>query len=471
MSLFSKKVLDEPRWEGLREVMVMSWPIILGSLSYTIMEFVDKWMVASLGTEELAAVGSSGIWSYTLGVLVIGITGYGSTFVAQSIGRGDSESSASYAWQGIYLSFGAILLTMILWPAASPLFHAMGHEAEVTRFELIYFRIRLLGYVPMAWMTALAAFFQATDHPRIPMYMAVVGNACNILLNYLLIFGHWGFPQWGVAGAATATVLSQTLQLVLLQAVFMGPRFHRQFRTRSATAFDPQRIRELVRIGLPSGVSMFLDVANWGIFTSFVVGYFGSVALASHNIAIAFIHVCFMPAIAVNQGIAPIVGRWIGRKDIPRAKARTYTALRLAVVYMTCMGITFALLGDKLIATVFSDNPEVIRLGHRLLILAAFFQAFDAVNIICMGALRGAGDTRWMMWATFCVAYLFFLPLSLIVAIYFQGGAYGAWVAATAYITLLSGVLFRRFHGEAWRGINIFSETEEKDVADAEISR
>lgn len=448
---------EEPRWEGVREVMGMAWPIVLGSLSFTVMEFCDKWMVSKLGTESLAAVGSAGLWSYTLSTVLLGIVGCVSTFVAQSLGRGETHHCARYAWQGIYLSVIAGLLALLLWPVSGPLFRSMGHGEVVTSLELSYFRIRLFGYIPMAWMTALAAFFQAVNHPRVPMYMAIIANTANIAMNYVFIFGKLGFPALGIQGAAMATVIAQLLQASLLHGVFISRRYHDAFGTRTAHRVDRRRIGELVRIGLPSGMGMFLDIFNWGIFTSFVIGYFGAVALASHNIAVSFLHVSFMPAVGVNQAIAAIVGRWIGRGDVPRAKARTYTAIKICMAYMAVIGLIFAVGGRHLIAAIFSKEPEVILLGWKLLVLAAIFQAFDAVNITCLGALRGAGDTRWVMWATFIGAYAFFLPLALILAFPLKGGAFGAWIGTTAYVILISGVLFRRFQGERWRSINIFT--------------
>jgi len=243
--------------------------------------------------------------------------------------------------------------------------------------------------------------------------------------------------------------------------VFLSRSTHAQYGTCTAWRYQHTRMRELVRTGLPNGATWFLDIVNWSIFTSVIVGRFGATPLAAHNVAISFMHICFMPAVAVNQGIAAIVGQWIGRQDIARAKARTYTALKITMAYMTIMGLIFAVFGADLIRAIFSQEPELIRLGHKLLILAALFQAFDAINIICMGALRGAGDTRYMMWLTLVMAYLLFLPLALFCAFVMNGGAFGAWIGATAYIILLSGLLFRRFHGERWREINIFASAEQ----------
>jgi len=248
------------------------------------------------------------------------------------------------------------------------------------------------------------------------------------------------------------------VQTLILFGVFVSPRMNRLHATRATWRPDPARMRELIGIGIPSAMSMFLDVANWWIWISFIIGRFGPVQMAANTVALSFNHICFMPVIGLHQGIAAIVGQWIGRGDPARAKARTYTTLRLAMGYMVVMGIVFAVFGGFLIRHVFKpESAEIVQLGHRLLILAAFFQAFDAVNITCMGALRGAGDTRWMMWMTAIMAYGFCLPVSIFFAFGLGLETYGAWMGATSFIMLLSGVLFLRFHSEKWRNIQIFT--------------
>ncbi len=451
----------EPRGTGFREVMTMSWPIILGSVSYTVMQFVDMAMVSKLGTNAFAAAGVAGLWSYTMGCLIFGMVGCVSTFAGQCLGRGEPHHCARYAWQGVYLALLTGVVALLLWPVSGLLFRSMGHSPEVTRLELIYFQIRLLSYVPIAWVTALAAFFQAVNRPRIPMNVAMIANALNILFNYLLIFGKFGFPRWGIGGAATGTVLAMLIQAILLHAMFLSRPIHDQFKTRTTYGIDWGRIRELIRVGFPAGLSIFIDIANWGIFTSYVIGHFGESPLAAHNAAIQLMHVSFMPALGINQGIAAIVGQYVGKGDIPRAKARTYTAIKIAMVYMMLAGLCFACFGDDLIRRAFSQDEEVIAMGHVLLILAAVFQGFDAINIVCYGALRGAGDTNWILRMTFICAYFIFLPLAWVMAMPTGGGAIGAWIGATVYIIFLSGVVFLRFRGERWRSIKIFSDEQE----------
>ncbi|MCX5769803.1 MAG: MATE family efflux transporter [Candidatus Hydrogenedentes bacterium] len=448
----------ETRWTGVREVMGMSWPIILGSLSYTIMLFVDTAMVARLGTENLAAIGSAGLWSYILGCFILGVVGCVSTFVSQSMGRGAMENCARYAWQGLYISLAAILLALILWPISGPLFRMLPHTPEVTRLETIYFQVRLPGYVMMAMTTALAAFFQAIGRPSIPMKVAIIANLTNAGLNYLLIYGKFGFPNWGIGGAAAATVIAMTLQVAMLMCIFLSEPIDAKFASRAAFRLDSVKVRELLRIGLPAGAMFFMDIFNWGIFSTVIVGYFGAVTLASHNAAMSFMHLCFMPAVGLNQGIAAIVGYYIGKQRFHRAVKRTHTAMKIAVIYMFIAGLVFAVFGGRLIATFFSSDPAVIQLGHILLILSAAFQAFDAINIIAGGALRGAGDTRWMAIATFALNYFVFLPAAMVLAFPAGLGAIGAWIGATGHIIILAGFLFARFARGQWQHIRIFSE-------------
>ena len=464
------------RYEGLAEVTKMAAPIVFGQLSYVLMQFVDQIMVARLGTAALAATGPAGLWFFIFSTFFLGIAGCVSTFAAQSLGRGEKEQGAGYAWQGIYISMAGGMFALVLLPLADDLFGLMGHTPEVTRLGVQYFRIRMLGYVFLCWQVTLTSFFQAVNRPRLPMYAAWFANMLNIALNYVLIFGKFGFPRLEVAGAAWATVIAMAVQVALLHGVFMSKPLNREFETRSRYAFDWLKARELVRIGWPAGLCLFLDVFNWGVFTSFLVGRCGDLQMASHNVAINFLHVAFMPAVGLNHAIAPIVGQWIGRKDIATAKQRTYTTIKLAIGYMTAAGLCFAIFAKPLTRLFFSTDPHVVELAAVLLVFAALFQGFDAVNIVVLGALRGAGDTRWVMWAMLIAAYVGFLPLATFlcmeeIALSRIPGipdgwniaglgweAKGAWIGATVYIIGLSGVLFWRFYGERWRDIKIFME-------------
>ena len=460
-----KPLQDEPRWEGVREISNLAVPIIIGMMSWTLMQFVDNIMVARVGKEALAAVGSAGIWSFLLAGMFIGTCSCVATFVAQSIGRGRPEESAHYTWHGVYFALFGGVAALALWPLAPHLFGIMGHSEEVTRLETVYFQIRLAGFIFLAWAAALTSFFQAIHRPMLPSLVAIGCNLLNAGLDYLLIFGYepLGIPRLEVVGAAWATVIATVANALILHAIFISGAFHREYATRAwdSIRFQWRKLRELVRIGIPAGLAMTLDIAIWGIFISIIVGRFGDEVLAAQTAVITMMHVSFMPAVGLNHAITAIVGKYVGAKDIPRAKARAYTATRIAAVYMVGMGLVFAFLGGPMLEHLFDSGPEVVRIGRVLFILAALFQGFDAVNIVISGALRGAGDTRYMAIVMFIAAYAFFLPAAAVFAFTMNGGAIGAWIAATIYIIGLSGILLHRFASERWLGIEIFEADSE----------
>jgi MATE family multidrug resistance protein len=457
--------LEEPRLTGLKEVVKLAGPIIVGTMSFAAMQFVDQAMVAQLGDAALAAVGSAGIWAFTISTFQLGIVGTVSTFASQSLGRGAHEDCARYTWQGVYIALIAGLLAAVFWPLAPWMFGLMGHEPRVTELEISYFQVRLFGYGFIGLQGALISFFQAVNRPYPAMGTVLISNGLNILLNYCLIFGHFGMPRLEVAGAAVATVLSLGFNVLLLIALFLSPSCNRRFKTRRNWRPSLERMRELARIGWPAGMSVFMDVANWSIFTSILIGYFGTIQLAGHVATMELLHLSFMPALGMQHAVTVIVGQWIGRGDIRRAKARTYTAMKLCAVFMTSMGILLALYAKPIVGGLFHQGPEVVAVAQSLLIVGAIFQAFDAVNVVAMGALRGAGDTRFMAAMLVMFGYGLFLPLAWFLSVVMGLQALGAWIGATIYITLLSVVLFRRFHNEGWRHIRIFDSDMPEETA------
>lgn len=465
MDMTTQTPIIEHRWAGVREIALMAGPIVAGMLSFSIMQFADQMMIAWLGTDELAAGFPAGVWAFTFGTLLIGVSGCVSTFASQCVGRGEEKACGSYTWQGVWLVIPTIALAILLAFLARPFFETMDHSEAITNHEVTYFQSRLWGYPALVWATALSAFFMSVNRPNIVMYMALATNVLNLVLNYGLIFGNFGMPELGIAGAGIATSLAQFAQVACMLPVFLSRAYDSRYATRAGVRFHWNRFKELWRVGMPNGWTMFLDVLIWGIFTAYIMGQFGAVAMAANSVAIAFMHLSFLPAMALNQAIAPIVGQWIGRGRPEIAKARTWTAVRIAAVYMGLVSFSFATFGYFLIDTIFSDDPEVILLGSRLLIIAAVFSSFDSINIVVMGALRGAGDTRWMMWAMAIGAYGLFMPVLFVIAYLFQDSENSAlasmicWVAAATYIIGMAGAMYWRFASERWREIQIFSET------------
>ncbi len=445
-------------WRELGEVLWLSLPIIITMLSVTLMSFADVLMVGRHSKAELAAVGPAASVFFLLASLMMGTLSITNTFVAQSVGRGEKREAPSYVWQAIYLSaiWGGV--AWLLSPLASGLFRWAGHEAHVQPYEVSYFRWMLLGIAPFGFWLAMSAFYQATKRPVVPMIAGLAGNAFNVVANYALIFGKWGFPEMGIKGAAIATVIATCLQAAIMFALFTTGRTHREYGSRDSMRLDFGKLLRVVRFGLPAGLGWSLQNAGWALFLLKIVGALGEAALAATNATMQIVRVSFMPVIGLNLGVQSIVGHHIGMKDHAGAKRRTYRAIGLAVGFMMTMGLLFLMFRRELIGLFCRGgaSENVIAMGSTMLVFAAVCQAFDAIAITSYGALKGAGDTVFPMVVSVVCCWLIFIPLALFFVFTLDMGVAGAWLAITINTVLVSAVNFSRFASGAWKKIDMF---------------
>jgi len=461
---------EETRWSGVRELTLLAIPIVITVGSNTLMTGVDAWMVTKFGGKEyIAGIMPAGLMNHVLVSFFIGVVSCVSTFVGQSYGRHELRDCSRYAWQGIYLSLLIALGVMMFWPATPAIFKFMGHSEEVQRLETLYFRLRLWGVGGSVMSVALGAFFYATSKPLIPLVATILANVFNLVADYALIFGKLGMPEMGLVGAAIATNIAAWLCALVMLGIFLSGLFNESYATRRTWQWNWRRTRELFRVGWPAGLSMGMDVASWTVFLCFFVGSFGDNQLAAAGITGNILAASFMPTVALGIAVTAIVGQWIGRGDVQRARARYITALKIGVCYMTFMGAIFIVFRRQLIG-LFLIEPEVIELGGRFLIFAALFQLFDATAIITGSALKGAGDTKWPMAVQIIAGWCIFLPVGYVLAFHTWLGVYGGWVGANVYIWLLGIALLYRFLGGRWKTINIFDKAPDATTLPIELA-
>ena len=446
-------------------LLALAAPIIASMVSRTAMNFVDFVMVSQLGTEAQAAVVPAGILLFCFIAFGFGMLSAVNTYVSQALGRGDAWGCASYGWQGFWLGIG---LGGVILPAyfGVPAFFAwVGHEPAVAEMETIYARIGIIGMAPTLAGAALANFAQGVHRPAVGFWAMLIANLFNVAGNYALIFGHWGFPAMGIAGAAWATTLAATLQMLVLLAWLVGPSVAAQFPTRRAWRLDLRRMRQLLWLGAPAGVHFVVDVVAFTVFTLLMVGRFGTQQLAASNIAFKLLELSFMPGIGLGAALTVAVGKAIGRGRPDHARLVTRWAAGLCVAYMGAVGLSYAVFGEQLARLLSPDtanpDPVVIAWARRLLLLAAVFQMFDALNIVHISALRGAGDNHVpaAMAATMVVTLLIGGGFA---AVYLmpQWGAAGPWIAATAYVVVLGLGMWARWHFGPWERIDLHGKSE-----------
>ena len=443
---------------SLKHMLKLAAPMIVTHISFTIMQFVDRFMVSRLGTEALAAILPAGLMSFVPASFALGVMISVNTFVSQSLGRGEKKNCSNYCWQAIYMGLVYSFITLaILWPAAPAIFKMMGHDRAVAGMEIIYFRIMLCAQVMAVFSWSSSQFFMGIHRPIITMYAALCGQVVNVAANYVLIFGKLGFPKMGIAGAAWGTFIGIAVGAGIIMAMFLSSNINAAFRTRRTLSIDSPKMGDLLKVGLPAGFELMLNVAFWGVILFWLVGTFGKEAMAATSAVLSCTHVSVMPVVGLSTALTAAIGKTIGRGRKDVAIKQASVCLKIALVYMGLVGVCFFLFRNAIMVFWAPDDNKVIEVGANILILAAIYQVFHAARIIYGGSLRGAGDTVWLAIVSALGAVVILGLGGLFIVKFFQPiGPVGPWIAATSSIIAVGLANRWRFKSNTWMKIDLF---------------
>ena len=440
-------------------LLVLAAPVIASMISRTVMSFVDFIMVSQLGTEAQAAIMPAGILLFCVISFGIGLLSVINTFVAQSLGSGRLDDCSAYAWQGLWLSLAIAAALLPAWYVIPPLFHAIGHAPRVQEMEIVYVQIGILGLFPMMGSVALSNFFTGIHKPMVGFWAAFISNLFNAVANYALIFGNFGFPPLGMAGAAWATQLAALIQMLILLGWLLRPVAARLYGSRHTWRPSLWRLRRIVWFGLPAGFQFTIDIVAFTIFTLLLIGRFGTVQLAANNLAFKFLEISFMPLVGLSIALTAAVGKAIGQQQFHLARKVTHWAAGMGLVYTGLIAVAYLALRHPMVELL-TDDPDVARWAANILVLCAVFQIFDAINMIHIGALRGAGDNHVpAMISAICVSVIFLGGAWLAIRFVPQFGSLGPWTAATAYIAVLGLGFWARWTWGPWEKIDLIDRS------------
>lgn len=456
----------------LREILIIAFPTVVTMTSYTVMQFIDAYMVKSIGPDPVyvSAQGNGGILAWLLMSLFIGLNTIINTYVSQHLGAGRPREGAAYAWNALWISLASYVLVLLPVAAAAPLIYGlMGHDETLTRLETTYCQIMLLGGFFTVGSRSVGHFFFGIHKPNVVMISAITGNIVNVIANYALIFGNWGAPEMGVAGAAVGTVIGALVEFIIPMAVFLGPKFNAAYGTRSPWKPTTRHMKDIARVGWPGAFMFFNEMMCWSYLMSVLIPKAGAAAgddAVLHNtagwIGLRYMHLSFMPAVGVSIAATAIVGKCMGMKRPDLAASRAMLCMKLALGYMGLCALLFFVFRDPLVRFFISaDTPpetadELVRIGSTVMIAAAIFQVFDAMAIVMSGALRGAGDTVWPGVATIVLSWTCIVGVGhLLLEVAPELGSAGPWTGAAAFIILLGTALTARFVSGKWKSIKL----------------
>lgn len=429
-------------------------PVILGMLGHTFVIFADNIMVGQLGTAELAAVSLGNSFVFVAMSLGIGFSTAITPLVAEADGAGNQADGKSALKHGLLLCtlLGISLFGLIL--LSKPLMYLMDQPAEVVVLALPYLDLVAFSLVPLVMFQALKQFSEGLSQTKYPMYATIVANVVNIILNYLLIFGSFGFPKMGIIGAAIGTLIARIIMLLFLWILLKKKsKFNIYLTGFRFRQMERKVMRKIIDLGFPSALQMFFEVA---IFTAaiWLSGVLGKNPQAANQIALNLSSMTFMFGMGLGVAAMIRVGNQKGLQDF-----RELRRIAQSIFFMTLLlEIFFAVLFlvfRHWFPTVYldiddianqSDNWEVIAIAAQLLLVAAFFQISDGLQVVILGALRGLQDVKIPTYITLIAYWLIGFPISYYLGIHTSLGSMGIWIGLLSGLTASAIMLYIRFN-------------------------
>jgi MATE family multidrug resistance protein len=443
---------------GGREVLSLALPLVVSMGSWSLMNFVDRMFLLWFSTPAMAAALPAGMLYFTLICFPLGVSTYVNTFVAQYEGAGRPERSAAVVWQGMRIGLFVMPLFLATIPLAPTVFRLVGHEPQVASLEVIYYQVLCFGAAGQVVAAAMSSFFSGRGQTGVVMAVDCTASLTNVVLDYAWIFGHWGFPALGIEGAAWATVVSLWARVLLYGCIMLRPALRRKYQLLSGRRFDAALMRRLLRYGGPNGLQLLVEVAAFAVFI-LLIGRLGETAMAATTLAFNVNSVAWVPMMGMGIAVTTMVGQQLGR-DRPLLAARaTWTSFVMAQAYLSIMAVLYVLLPDLfLMGHASGTAPDQFSpLRDTTVVLLRFVAAyslFDALNVIFVSAIKGAGDTRFILAVTLIMS-----PLPVLAG--WAGVTYGGWGliwcwgVITAWICALGLIYLARFLQGRWRQMRV----------------
>ncbi len=431
----------------LRPTLRLALPLVLAEIGWMSMVIVDTMMVGRLpySAEAIGAVSIASsifiVFAFFGEGLLVGLD----TLVSQAFGAGRREDCHTSLVNGIYLSFAiSPFLAIPVW-IIPRYFERFGVTHPVAILAAPYMRTLSAGLVPLLLYFAVRRTLHGMNMVRPIAFALVTANLVNLAGNYILIYGKFGFPAYGVTGSGIATCISRGYLAFLLVAYLLWyDAHHKTELLKTPLQPDLPRIRQLIALGVPAALQQTAEVAVFALVAT-LIARLGAVAQAGHQIALNTVAFTYMVPLGLSSAAAVRVGQALGRRDPTAARNAGNTAILLGASFMATMSVAL-LIFPRYIARIYTANETVIHSATILLMAGAAFQLFDGVQTVATGSLRGTGDTRTPMVCHFCAYWLMGLPLGTYLCFHLHWGALGLWIGLSLSLILI-GILLLLF----WR--------------------
>jgi len=432
----------------------LAYPVILGMLGHTLVAFVDNVMVGQLGTAELAAVSLANSFMFIAMSLGIGFSTAITPLVAKADGEGNFHYGKLTFKHGLFL---CVILSFILFLGvflSKPILYVMQQPQEVVELAIPYLNFVAASLIPLIVFQSFKQFSDGMSMTKYPMIATLIANIINIVLNYLFIFGKFGFPELGIVGAAIGTLVSRIIMVFYLWFLLLRNNKTRPYLLNlDFLNLSKEMINKLFNLGFPSAMQMFFEVA---IFTAaiWLSGILGKNPQAANQIALNLSSMTFMVAMGLSVVAMIRVGNQMGLNKYAELRRIAFSIFLIAILFAIIFASLFLIFNDILPKLYLDfddpskifDNYEVLEIAKTLLIIAAIFQISDTIQVIALGALRGMQDVLIPTLITFISYWVIGFPISYYLSMYTEYKSTGIWIGLLAGLTASGLLLFIRFN-------------------------
>lgn len=441
----------------LLKLLRMSVPMVISQGSFAVLIFTDRYFLAQLGPAHMAAALGGGVACYFSYSLFNGVLAYANALVAQYSGAGEQARCSKVVTQGLMLAVACIPLLALIWLGMRQIFAAMDHSPEQAALELVYYDIMMLCTFPTLVKVCLASYFSGLGQTRTVMICDVLSILFNIPLAYFLIFGGLIFgtfsvPALGMAGAGWATVISCFVAVGLYLVPYFARGNRRRFKVMESFTFDAGIMRRYLRLGFPSGVELFLNMAAFNLFLLMFQSY-GLAEAAAATIVFNWDLLSFVPLLGLNIAVMSLAGHAVGSGDLSRINAVMSSGYVLGIGYSLFLATSYVLFREPLVEIFITPAPEaeaIRALARFMMVGLSCYVLCEGVLQVIAGVLRGAGDTRWIMVASVSLHWAM-LALQFVLIRVLELGPQASWIGFVVIILLITVVFGYRLLGNRWR--------------------
>lgn len=442
MNVFIKeKIFVDKRY--YKDVFTLALPIILANAGQALVAIVDNIMVGQLGAVPLAAASLAGIIVTNILVFGMGVAISLTPIVGSLFVNKDYRKCAIFFENSISLNLIIGITVAVLMLAATPLLGYIGQEAEVVELAKPFYVLLAFSIVPYMIFLSFKQFMEGVGNTKISMSITLACNVLNIILNYVLIYGKFGFPEMGAVGAAVSTLVSRMLMpIAFIVYMYKDKTYRRFFYFFKKSHLRVRKHLQLLKVGLPISAQMVVEITALSL-TAIMVGWIGATSLAASQITLSVISFMFMVTTGISGALTILVSHEFGNKNGLEISKYSKAGISMAALFMCGASLLFLIFPTQ-IASIFTSDAEVIAIASKLFIVAVFLEISDGIQVTALGGLRGMKDVNPpMIYGT--ILYIFVnIPLSYVFGFVLDWGPSGVWLGFVICVSCAAALFVRR---------------------------